>query len=80
MDVWKSGLTSREVGFRAGYATGFGKSGQGLVVTVPSAWRNPEADGLPGGDWQAGWRQGWVAGCEDGWQARKGETRLGVDE
>ena len=76
-DVWRSGLASRETGFRAGYRAGFEKSAQGLVVTVPDGWRSGDDTGLLGGEWQAGWRQGWVAGCEDGWAARRGERRLG---
>ena len=77
MDVWKSGLSSREVGFRAGYATGFEKAWEGFALTIPGDWRGVADYGLPGGEWQAGWRQGWVAGCEDGRQARNGEERLG---
>ena len=80
MDTWRSGLPSSEVGFRAGYEAGFSLAIQGLVVTVPSAWRNQsESDPgrVAGGWWQVGWREGWVAGCEDGRQARKGDERLG---
>ena len=81
MDTWTQtqGLTARDAGFRAGYAVGFEKAGQGLVVTIPASWRRPPEQDLPGGEWQTGWRAGWVAGCEDGWQARKGEMRLGAD-
>ena len=75
-DVWRSGLTSREVGFRAGYQAGFEKAGQGLVVTIPPDWRDADPAGLSGGDWQAGWRRGWVAGCEDGRLARRGGEEL----
>ena len=81
MDTWTQtqGLSDRQVGFRAGYEVGFSKAWQGLVLTIPGGWRRPPEQGLPGGEWQTGWRQGWVAGCEDGWAARKGEERLGED-
>ena len=76
---WRSGsdIPDGTVGFRAGYEAGFVKSCQGLMVTVPEGWRNPDPKELAGGDWQAGWRLGWVSGCEDGRAARKGEERLG---
>ena len=75
MDVWRSGVDAGEVGFRAGYQAGFEKAWQGLAITIVGDWRN--ADPAECGDWRAGWRRGWVAGCEDGRRARKGEERLG---
>ena len=89
MDTWTQGTSSVddwELGFRAGYQAGFGKAFQGLVVTVPSGWRAPDADDpgwnpndLDGGRWQAGFREGWHSGCRDGYAARKGDERLGED-